>query len=677
MSSDGNSVIVTGIGTNLSPYIYRFKGGSWDSGTSLTGQAVTDFGWCSAMSADGNTVIVTGRGLDETPYVYRFTGGSWDSGTLLTGKAITDFGWFCDMSADGNTVIVTGRDSGATPYVYRFTGGSWDSGTLLLGKVVINFGQSTAMSADGNTVVVTGTGSGETPYVYRFTGGSWDSGTLLTGKAILNFGWSCDMSADGNTIIVTGNDLFASGLETPYVYRFTNGSWDSGTAMTAQSIQDFGTSSAMSADGNSVIVTGFGSSVSPYVYVLGPRFKVNNTLNVYGGNVGIGTTTPTATLTVSGNLYYSEDLTKRAPHIVPTVANAAIIQAWISATCNVVDQQGSFWAPSSRPAFSNVATSPIGSAAYVGSVSLPDGRVLFVPYNAATVGLFNPFTNQFSAVTPTNFSGIVAPRFFSGVNVPSGNVIFVPYTSSNIGSYNPTTGVYANVFRHNIRTPAFEGGVLDGQSNVTMVPSTGHSNICAYNGAGVSTFSNMVSTGTLLGFSGAVLLPTGNIMCIPDGTSNIVQYSPTARTYSNSTVGSGGFQGGVLTPNGNVVCIPNTNANVVVVNPSGNPPYAFSNIQVGRTGGGGFAGGVLLPSGNIVCVPYANSNAGMLDPGALTYSNITPQRGAAQTNSYYGGSLSIDGRVIFCPYNSTNVACVTTTTPVVPELRLAPYFNKF
>lgn len=218
--------------------------------------------------------------------------------------------------------------------------------------------------------------------------------------------------------------------------------------------------------------------------------------------------------------------------------------------------------------------------------------------------------------------------------------------------------------------------MLDGQSNVTMVPSIGHSNISAYNGA-AGTFSNMVSVGTKSGFFGAVLLPTGNIMCIPYGTSNIVQYSPTARTYSNSTVGSSGFVGGVLTPNGNVVCVPYTAANVVVVNPSGNPPYAFSNIQVFRSGGGGFYGGVLLPSGNIVCVPNLNSNSGMIDPNTLTYSNIVPQSGAAQSDSYSGGSLSIDGRVIFCPFSSTNVACLTTTTPVIPELRLAPYFNKF
>jgi len=407
----------------------------------------------------------------------------------------------------------------------------------------------------------------------------------------------------------------------------------------------------------------FGNIQGYYVY--------GNTLsNIQASNI----TQPFANL-VSGTIYYSEDLVKRAPHLIPTVANAAIIQAWISATCNVIDVQGSFWAPSSRPAFANVATGPVGSGAYAGSVSLPDGRILFVPYNATTVGIFNPFTNQFSSVTPaTSLAGIAAPRFYGGVAVPSGNVIFIPYTSSNIGSYNPTTGAYANVFKHNISTPAFVGGVLDGQSNVTMIPYTGHSNICAYNGAS-GTFANMVSTGTTLGFSGAVLLPTGNIMCIPYGTSNIVQYSPTDRTYSNSTFGATtlAFIGGVLAPNGNVICIPYTNANVVVVNPSGNPPYAFSNIS---TGGGGFAGGVLLPSGNIACVSFSSSNSGMIDPGALTFSNIVPQSGAGPAQAYVGGSISVDGRVVFCPFNSTNVACLTTTTPCVPELRLAPYFNK-
>ena len=80
------------------------------------------------------------------------------------------------------------------------------------------------------------------------------------------------------------------------------------TALTAKAVTNFGSATAMSADGNSVIVTGSGTGLSPYVYVLGSRFRVNNTINVYGGAVGIGTTAPNANLHVTGNIYASNAL---------------------------------------------------------------------------------------------------------------------------------------------------------------------------------------------------------------------------------------------------------------------------------------------------------------------------------------------------------------------------------
>ena len=398
------------------------------------------------------------------------------------------------------------------------------------------------------------------------------------------------------------------------------------------------------------------------------------TLNVTG-NAYVSNAITTTDIIASGNLYYNEDLKKRAPHLIPTTANASIIQSWISATCNVVDKQGSFWAQGT-PTYSNIATGPTGGNLFSGPVSLPDGRILFVPANTSDpVGFFNPFTNQYSTVIPSGDTK--AGIFGSGVLIPSGNIVFIPTTSSNIGMFNPTTSVYSNIRKHNVTTPAFRGGVLDGQSNVTMVPSTGNSNIGAYNPV-TNIFSNMVSVGTTLGFFGAVLLPTGNIICVPSGASNLVQYNPTTRTYSNSSVGSTGFQGGVLTPTGNVVLIPNTNANVVVVNPNGTPPYVYSNIATLRTGGGGFIGGLLLPSGNVVCVPGNNSNVGMFDPEYLVFSNIAPDTVSAGTvSAFYGGALTPDGRVIFCPNNSRNVYTLTTLTPCTPEFRLSPYFNKF
>ena len=358
MSADGNTVIVCGsLATGLSPYVYRFTGGSWNTGTALTGQAISLFGIACSMSADGNTVIVTGQGTGLSPYVYRFTGGSWNSGTALTAQAVTSFGASCGISADGNTVIVTGQGTGLSPYVYRFSGGSWDSGTALTAKAVSGFGKSCKISADGNTVIVTGYNTGTTPYVYRFIGGSWDSGTALTAQAISLFGISCSMSADGNTVIVTGS---GTGLS-PYVYRFSGGSWNTGTALTAQAVTSFGKSCAMSADGNTAIITGQGA-LSPYIYVIDTRFRVNNTLNIYNGSVGISTTTPTATIHITGNLYASNALTATALYGNVVASNVVVTPATGVTGINVT---GNIYASNAVTA-TNVFSTNVYASGYVG-----------------------------------------------------------------------------------------------------------------------------------------------------------------------------------------------------------------------------------------------------------------------------------------------------------------------
>jgi hypothetical protein len=326
MSADGNTVIITTL--DDTPWVFRFSNGSWDSGTGLTLQSDSSFGYSCAMSADGNTIIITCQAFIITAgYVYRFSDGSWDSGTALAGKSVTSFGQACAMSADGNTVIVTGRrNSGTTAYVYRFSDGSWDSGTALAGKSVTSFGQACAMSADGNTVIVTGLGSSTTAYVYHFSGGSWDSGTALSGKSDAYFGQACAMSADGFTITVTASN-YSDG--TIYVYRFSGGTWDSGTFLVKQVIPYFGFRCAMSADGNSIVTTtgdDLSGTSSPYVYVLGPRFNVNNTLNVYNGMMGIRTTSPSANLHVTGNIYASNSVT--TTNVFATTANVGTLNVW-------------------------------------------------------------------------------------------------------------------------------------------------------------------------------------------------------------------------------------------------------------------------------------------------------------------------------------------------------------
>lgn len=91
-------------------------------------------------------------------------------------------------------------------------------------------------------------------------------------------------------------------------------------------------------------------------------------------------------LVVTGNITYSEDLMNRGPWLLPSAANAAAIQAWISSTINAASiPTRAHWAGGS-PVFSNVTRGPAGGSEYCGGVLLPDGRVLFVPSSASNVG---------------------------------------------------------------------------------------------------------------------------------------------------------------------------------------------------------------------------------------------------------------------------------------------------
>jgi hypothetical protein len=211
-----------------------------------------------------------------------------------------------------------------------------------------------------------------------------------------------------------------------------------------------------------------------------------------------------------------------------------------------------------------------------------------------------------------------------------------------------------------------------------MMPALATSNIGTFNPA-LGTFSNVAGTrfdGTM---RGAVLLPNGNVICVPGTNANVVQFNPFSGAFSNSVPlggsGTAKFSGGVLTPNGNVVFVPSAGSvtsNVGVLNPSA---LTWTNVTT-NAGLSAFSGGCLLPTGNVVFVPFNSANVGMFDTVTLAYSNSTVVSGAG-LGSFIGGSLIPDGRVVFCPAASANVGALGTLTPVGREFCLAPYFNKF
>ena len=471
------------------------------------------------------------------------------------------------------------------------------------------------------------------------------------------------IAAVGNSVSVQGNLYVSNSITTTNVVASLANI--SGTANVQTLLATSNIGIGISAAGNALSVQG----------------------NVYASNALSGTN-----LIVSGTIYYNEDLFKRGPYLLPTTANSATIQAWISATCNASSQPTkSWWATSPKPVYGNVAVGPKGSTDYGGSVLLPDGRVIFVPQSGSNVGFFNPATGLFSSVVPTGLSAS-SGQFRSGVLVPNGNVVFIPWTSSNVGVFNPLSYAYSNIaVGATGGTYRFQGGVLGPTGNVIMVPRDSP-NIGVFNPTTL-TFTNVGPiAGAGLGLFGAgVLLPNGNVVMAPiSGACNIGMYnsySLLASGFSNvgpiSPSGST-WESATLAPNGNVIFAPSSSTlsvNVVVYNPTfvSSPIGAggFSNVQTGLATGGSnyFQGSALLPSGNVVFCPSDSSNVGMFDPTALQYSNCAAVGGL--TSKFYGCTLIPDGRVVFTPVSSANVGVLSTMVPALREFCLSPFFNKF
>ncbi|MFN9998083.1 MAG: WD40 repeat domain-containing protein, partial [bacterium] len=233
-----------------------------------------------AISADGNTAIVGGifdNNQVGAAWIFTRSGGTWvQQGSKLVGTGAvgsSQQGYSVAISADGNTVIVGGYtdnfNEGAA-WIFTRTAGVWSQqGNKLVGTGATGNayqGTSVAISADGNTAVVGGfndAGDKGATWIFTRTAGVWTQqgnklvGTGATGNA--RQGWSSAISADGNTVMVGGyRDNGNAGAS--WVFTRTGGIWTQegnklvGTGAAGNANQ--GLSVSLSADGNTALLGG-------------------------------------------------------------------------------------------------------------------------------------------------------------------------------------------------------------------------------------------------------------------------------------------------------------------------------------------------------------------------------------------------------------------------------------
>jgi hypothetical protein len=278
-------------------------------------RAADEFGSAVALSADGNTLAVgavgedsnaTGVNWDETNnsaagagavYVFARVGGAWTQQAYVKASntgALDMFGSALALSADGNTLAVgapgeanivgnEGNDSGpgaGAVYVFTRAGTAWAQRAYLKAFNPVQgteFGRSVALSADGDTLAAGAPGESAASgaaYVFTRTGFVWTLKNLLTASTPNNgdrFGGVVALSGDGNTLAVGApreassattidgdeTDNLAPSAGAVYVFGRIGNLWPQQAyvkASNAETLDLFGSSIALSGDGNTLAV---------------------------------------------------------------------------------------------------------------------------------------------------------------------------------------------------------------------------------------------------------------------------------------------------------------------------------------------------------------------------------------------------------------------------------------
>jgi hypothetical protein len=296
LSADGNTAIIGGLGDSLdfgAVWIFTRIGTTWtQQGEKLRaiGELGSYLGSAVALSADGNTAVVGGsedNNATGAAWIFTRTGNIWtqQSPKLVGSGGVGAGAQGCGvaLSADGNTALVGGswdnNSLGAT-WVYTRTGNTWaQQGPKLVGTGASGTetyqGYSVALSADGNTALAGGYRDNSlrgAVWVFTRSAGTWtQQGPKLIGTGANNSpygaeqGASVALSADGITALVGGIGD-SSGRGAAWVFSSNGGIWTQqgpkliGTG--AVGAADQGYSVALSADGNTALVSGLADSSS-------------------------------------------------------------------------------------------------------------------------------------------------------------------------------------------------------------------------------------------------------------------------------------------------------------------------------------------------------------------------------------------------------------------------------
>jgi hypothetical protein len=291
----------------IDPFIQQ---GEKLTGTGQSGPITPRLGFSVALSsAEGNTALIGGPGdygKTGAAWVFTRSGSTWtQQGGKLVGREELGEGLFGSgvaLSSDGNTALIGGpgdNTGNGAAWVFTRSGSTWtQQGAKLTGSEgvgVPEFGSSVALSVDGNTALIGGPGDSKgvgvgmeertgAAWVFTRSGSTWtQQGPKLTGNGEVSekrpsaetaakfpgeFGSSVALSADGNTALI-GGPGDNKGLGAAWAFTRSGSTWSQPKAKLTASEEvssetspgKFGASVALgSAEANTALIGGPGDN---------------------------------------------------------------------------------------------------------------------------------------------------------------------------------------------------------------------------------------------------------------------------------------------------------------------------------------------------------------------------------------------------------------------------------
>ncbi len=287
LSSDGNTALVGGYQDNEghgAAWVFTRSGTTWtQQGSKLTGSGESgagEFGSSVALSSNGNTALIGGIGDNSehgAAWVFTRSGTTWtQQGSKLTGSGESgagEFGSSVALASEGNTALIGGsQDNGeiGAAWVFTRSGSTWtQQGSKLTGSgesEAGEFGTSVALSSEGNTALIAGPSDNASvgaAWVFTRSGSTWtQQGSKLTGSGESGegeFGTSAALSSDGNTALIGGSSD-NSHVGAAWVFTRSGSTWSQqGSKLTGSGESGsarFGSSVALASEGNTALIGG-------------------------------------------------------------------------------------------------------------------------------------------------------------------------------------------------------------------------------------------------------------------------------------------------------------------------------------------------------------------------------------------------------------------------------------